>query len=106
MASDFVSSVFGIERRKPSKKETEYSLKWIDEWKISKEMLNLAYEECVNKKSKFSLSYVAKIIESWHEKGYTKPEDICRTQKPNDGGQNNMAAYDLELFEKMISSKE
>jgi len=49
-----VSSAFGLERRKPSKKERETAVKWICEWNISKEMLEAAYDECVNIKSKFS----------------------------------------------------
>ena len=31
-----VSSAFGLERRKPSKKETELSLLWVNDWKMSK----------------------------------------------------------------------
>ncbi len=99
-----VSAAFGIERRKPSKKETELSLKWIEEWKVSKEMLTAAYEECVNKKSKFSFPYIAKIIENWHEKGIKNAEDI--ENKNPTAKDDSMAAYDLDLFEKMLSSKD
>ena len=102
-----VSAVFGLERRKPSKKETELSLKWINEWKISKEMLEAAYDACVDAKSKFSFAYVAKIIESWHEKGYKKPEDIeKRTGASDAGDEPGYAAYDLELFEEMLNKKD
>ena len=97
-----VQSAFGIERRKPSKKEIELSLKWIDEWKISKEMLLAAYEVCIDAKSKFSFPYIAKIIENWHEKGYKKPEDI--QVKVQD--QKGIDAYDIDLFEKMLNSKD
>ena len=102
-----VSAVFGLERRKPSKKENELSFKWIDEWKISKEMLEAAYDACVDAKSKFSFAYVAKIIESWHEKGYKKPEDIeKRTGASGAGDEPGYAAYDLELFEEMLNKKD
>ena len=102
-----VSAVFGLERRKPSKKETELSLKWINEWKISKEMLEAAYDACVDAKSKFSFAYVAKIIESWNEKGYKKPEDIeKRTGTAGAGEETGYAAYDLELFEEMLNKKD
>ncbi len=102
-AWSIVSSVFGIEKRKPSKKETEFAFLWLDEWKISTEMLERAYEECVNKKSKFSLAYTAKILENWHNKGYKTPDDIVDS-KPQE--ENNFAAYDLDLFEKMLNSKD
>lgn len=102
-----VSTVFGFERRKPSKKENELSLKWIDEWKISKEMLEAAYDACVDAKSKFSFAYVAKIIESWHEKGYKKPEDIeKRAGSAGAGEETDYAAYNLELFEEMLNKKD
>ena len=47
---------FGIEHRKPSKTELEYSLKWFDEWKLDEEVLALAYDVCVDAKSKFSFA--------------------------------------------------
>lgn len=99
-----VSSAFGLERRKPSKKETEMSLLWINDWKMSKEMLEAAYEECVNTKSKFSFAYIAKIIESWHEKGFKTPEDIQKPKKTDE--KEGFAAYNIDLFEKMLNTKD
>lgn len=100
-----VSSAFGLERRKPSQKETESSVKWINEWGITKELLEAAYDECVNQKSKFSFAYTAKIIENWHNEGYKTPEDVKKqsAKKEDDG---SYAAYDLDLFEKMLNSKD
>lgn len=97
-----VAAAFGLERRKPSKKETELALKWLDEWKLSKEMLIAAYEECIDNKSKFSMAYTAKILENWHEKGYQKPEDIEKPVKEKNSG----PTYDLDLYEKMLNSKD
>jgi DnaD/phage-associated family protein len=99
-----VSSAFGLEKRKPSQKESELSYMWLNEWEFSKEMLERAYEESVNAKSKFSLAYTAKILENWHKKGYKKPEDI--EEKKPQTEENNFAAYDLDLFEKMLNSKD
>lgn len=99
-----VSAAFGLERRKPSKKETELSLMWINDWKMSREMLNAAYEECVNTKSKFSFPYTAKIIESWHEKGFKAPEDIKGDKKAEE--KEDFAAYNIDLFEKMLNAKD
>lgn len=98
-----VQSAFGIERRKPSKKETELAVKWIDEWKISKELLAAAYEVCVDNRSKFDMRYVAKIIENWHEKGFETVKDLENNQKPSD---DSKATYDLDLFEKMLNAKD
>ena len=99
-----VSSAFGLERRKLSKKETELSLLWVNDWKMSKEMLEAAYEECVNAKSKFSFPYTAKIIDSWHEKGFKTPKDIQKSKQ--DVEKEGYAAYDIDLFEKMLNTKD
>ena len=94
-----VCRCFGLDKRKPSAKETELSLLWLEEWKLSPEILTAAYEECVNQKSKFSMSYVAKILENWHKNG-DKPTKNKEQEK------NNFATHDLDLFEKMLNSKD
>lgn len=99
-----VSAVFGLERRKPSLKESEHSRRWIFEWKISTELLSRAYDECVNAKSKFSFPYVAKIIENWHTKGITSPDDL--ENNPTEKEKDDFGAFDLDLYEKMINSKD
>lgn len=97
-----VARAFGLERRKPSTKETEFALLWIKEWHFSKEMLVAAYNACVDAKSKFSFAYTAKILEAWHEKGFTSPEEITDDRNKKE----DIAAYDLDLYEKMLNSKD
>lgn len=99
-----VQKAFGFERRKPSPKEEKLSFMWVNEWKMSDKMLTAAYNACVDEKSKFYMPYVAKIIESWHEKGYKTPEDIKPKEKTEK--QSDFAAYDIDLFEKMLNSKD
>lgn len=97
-----VCSAFGLERRKPSPKELSLSLLWVNEWKITPELLTAAYNACVDEKSRFYMPYTAKIIESWHKKGYKTPEDI--EKKKNAAAEKSFAAYDIDLFEKMLNS--
>lgn len=98
-----VCSAFGLEKRKPSKNELKLSLMWVDEWKMSREMLAAAYNACVDGISKFDIKYISKILENWHEKGYKTPDDI--EEKKNSGGEKeSFAAYDIDLFEKMLNS--
>ena len=98
-----VCSAFGLEKRKASKNELKLSLMWVDEWKMSREMLTAAYNACVDGISKFDMKYVSKILENWHEKGYKTPDDI--EEKKNSGGEKeSFAAYDIDLFEKMLNS--
>ena len=98
-----VCRAFGIERRKPSKKEAELALKWVNEWKISSEMLSCAYDVCIDAKSKFTLPYIAKIIENWHNSGYKTPKDI----KPKEKSSNSSTVtFDINLYEEMLNSKD
>lgn len=99
-----VCSAFGIEYRKPSTKEKEAAFRWVEEWKIPNELLILAYEECVDKKSKFSFAYTSKIIENWHEKGIKSAKDL--KQEKTVDSKTDFAAYDLDLYEKMLNSKD
>ena len=104
-AWNVVCSAFGLERRKPSKKERELSLKWVNEWKISKEMLAEAYDVCIDAKNKYSFAYIAKIIENWYLNG----KDAQKTVKSSAKKVNKtdmQGAYNIDLFEEMIDSKE
>lgn len=105
LAWNIVQSAFGIEKRNPSAKEVELSNLWINEWKISKDLLKSAYDACVDAKTKLSMPYVAKIIESWHKDGITSPEQTtAKKQKvEKTSAKTDYAGYDLDLFEKMLN---
>ncbi len=99
-----VCAAFGIEKRKPSQKEEELAFKWLCEWQLSKDLIEAAYEECVNTKSKFIFAYTAKIIENWYNADIKTVKDLEESKiKPEkaDG-----AAYDLDLYEKMLNTKD
>lgn len=101
---NIVCSAFGLEKRKPSKKEEEAAYKWLCEWQLPKELISEAYEECVNAKSKFSFAYTAKIIDNWYDKGIRNVEELTKFKGESKGA--NGAAYDLDLYEKMLKSKD
>ena len=100
---------FGIEHRKPSAKETRYSDIWFNEWFLDDEVLKIAYDVCVNAKSKFIFEYCARTIENWYKEGKTSPEEIKATLEKNapksqKGKKYDYAGYDLDLYEKMLNS--
>ncbi len=105
LAWALVQNAFGIEKRNPSAKELEYSNLWINEWKVSADMLKAAYDACVDAKTKLSMPYVAKIIESWHKDGITTPEQITaqKQKSKKSSSKTDYAGYDLDLFEKMLN---
>ncbi len=106
LAWSIVQKTFGLDRRMPSEKEAAASDRWINEWNLSPELMKAAYDECVDRKSKFSFAYVASILESWHQKGYKTPADVksgtAATKKKETAKKNGYAGYDLDLFEKML----
>ena len=100
-----IEGIFGIERRNPSTKELELSDLWLNKWRISQDLIEFAYDTCVNSISKFSFSYIARLIEKWHKAGYTTPADVQKaTTLYEEQQQKSFAAYDIDAFEKMLNS--
>ncbi len=61
--------LFGITDRKLSKTEETYMSKWLDKYKMSVEMVALAYEYCIMAIGKMTFQYMDKIIENWYNAG-------------------------------------
>ena len=58
----------------PTEQEINTAELWIDQWKLSEELIRFAYETCVNSIGKYNPGYMKKIVESWHNKGITTVE--------------------------------
>ena len=106
LAFSIVCRAFGIEDRLPSEKETELSNLWVNEWKMSPEMLKAAYDICVDSKAKISFSYINKILEKWHSAGYKTPEEVKTGEKKTakTRAANDFAGFDLDAFEAKLNS--
>lgn len=98
-----VEKAFGIDDRLPSTKELEYAEAWITDWKFDDKMLKLAYDKCVDKNSKLVMSYVAKILESYHKKGYKTAADAIAGETKPTSTKNNISTHDVDMIEQMIS---
>lgn len=92
-----VCRAFGLERRLPGKKEQEFAERWINEVKMSDEMLREAYSRCVDNTGKYSLPYINKILEKWHKEGVTEPSQIVDDEKP----QSSFGSYDKSLIDRL-----
>ena len=103
LAWKMVRSAFGLPPRKPTKKENELAALWVNEWQMSNEMLEAAYDVCVDATAGVSFSYIGKVLENWHTSGYKTPIEIVKETKQD---KKQGSAYDLDLFEKMLNSKE
>lgn len=104
-----VRAAFGIEARKATSKELQNSYLWVNEWGFSREILVAAYEKCVDTTSSFSMNYIAKILKSWHEKGYKTLADIENDDKQHSAkaaAKNNMATYDIGEIERLLRQQQ
>lgn len=107
-----VCKAFGMEYRRPSQRESELSVLWFSKWELDDSLLALAYDACVDAKSKFSFPYTAKIIEKWHKSGFKSADDVKKAepkkpqQKQTNGQKYDYAAYDISAFERMLDEDE
>ncbi len=110
LAWQIVRNACGIEKRKPSTKELEYSALWINEYNFGADMIKSAYDICIDANAKLSMAYIAKILERWHKDGVTTPADIiAKKQQPKAQkgkvAKTDYAGYDLSKFEQMLNDK-
>ena len=110
-----VCRAMGIESRRPSKKEEDASVLWVNEWAFSDKMLRLAYDECVDHAGKLSIPYINTILENWHKAGIDTPDKITdstqavsvkatKNNKKNPATSEN-PSFDINLYEQMLNGK-
>lgn len=102
-----VTTIFGIDS-KLTKKQKEYIEKW-KSMKFSDELLEIAYERCVDNIGKLSFNYINKILCDWSGHDVSTPEQIEKLDskfKSNKKGKSaktgaeKETSYDLGNFEK------
>ncbi len=95
-----LATAFGI-RTAFSKKQREMIETW-NEMGMSEEMIREAYDRCMDRKSQMSFSYMNKILEDWHQKGFKKPADILEQSQEHTGRKEH---HGLSELEKMMIGK-
>lgn len=104
-AWNIVEKILGIEHRSPSSKEQEASNRWINDWKISSDLIKEAYDRCVNSKGRYILGYIDSIIKRWHSSGISTLSDAAKDQKQSLKSNGNRyphsPSYNIEEFEKV-----
>lgn len=98
-----VSSAFGLKNAgSPTKKQLEYSEKWVAEWKFSNEMLREAYERCVDSKGAMKFSYIDGILKRWNSNGIKNKIELERfesSQNKNTG--TRKTSYNIDELDKI-----
>ena len=98
-----VSSAFGLKNvGSPTKKQLEYSTKWVGEWKFSSAMLREAYERCVDNKGEVKFNYIDGILKKWEAQGIKNLDDLKAAEstmkKP---AKQQKSSYDIKELEKI-----
>ena len=108
-----VCALFRIEARKPSTREGDYVLRWVEEWNMSDGLLLLAYDRCVDATGKMKFAYMNKILSAWHEKGYATEKEMEKGEASSSSAKKGTTSkgktkpsYDLEAFEQMLINGE
>ena len=108
-----VRQALEIPGRKATAKESLLCDRWMNEYNISAEMLKIAYDKCVDKKGKLSMSYIDGIIKNWKMKGIFTPEAAiadkpAESKNKNNPNQKNKqsgtyeATYDIDEIESLL----
>ena len=100
----------GIADRQLSNAEEQYINKWQIKYKMSEEMIMLAYECCLLNTSKLSMPYMDKILERWNNQGiYTKADvekDNKNFKKKSSNGFNAFEdSFNHEALEELTRNK-
>ncbi len=98
-----VSSAFGLKNvGSPTKKQLEYSSKWVGEWKFSQPMLREAYERCVDKHNTLKWNYVDGILKRWHSTNIYNLEELKQAEADGKKPQKKQSAsYDIDELNKI-----
>ncbi len=100
-----VKRIIGAQDRAFTPKEAKLVAVWENTYKATKELVEYAYEICVSAISKPSVSYMSKILESWHEQGIDTPEKAkdLKEKKAEETKKTSSGSFDFDLsdiFEK------
>lgn len=95
---------FGMtSRRAPSKNESQYAHRWVFEWNMPDELLNEAYNRCVDNTGKVNMKYINAVLERWYVSGIRTLKDAVEEKMAADarrGEQKRGPSYDLDEYEK------
>lgn len=109
-AWNIMRSAFGLDSRAPSEAESKLAKQCVLEWKMSRELLKMAYDICVDSIGRYKASYIKTVLTAWHKKGIRTPEELKAAEQetgekqPKQNKKNGQyyAAYDMSLMDKII----
>ena len=95
---------FGIQNPYPTAKQAEFLDRWTKTLGFRLDTIEQAFEECLNRTTKISFSYISKVLENWYNEGVKSPKDI-KSNKPKATNGRDNTSYDLDKFERATLNK-
>lgn len=90
-----IKKIFGIDGRNLSKKEESFIKIWHEDYSMSEEMVELAYEYCIMQTAKLSFPYINSILKRWSELNILTVEEAKRD---HDDFKNKSRNQDLNVY--------
>ncbi len=104
----FITDKMGISGRALSANEEQFLTKWLDEYKMSREMILLAFENCIDRTGKLAFAYMDKILESWHKANIFTPtaaKDEQEMRKNSVKTEKKGSGYEYTGLEQLMRGK-
>ena len=86
-----------------SKAQSEMLTTWVDKYCFSDEMIDAAYQITLDNTGKLSFPYMNKLLANWHDKGYTKPEQVQKAKEESKS--DKFSSFDVSQIEKLAAEK-
>ena len=87
-----------------SKAQREYIDVWVNKYCFSDDMINEAYQLTLNNTGKLAFPYMNKLLSSWHDKGYTTPEQLSAV-KEKEQKSDRSSSFDISEIEQLAAKK-
>lgn len=84
-----VRTALDIPERKPSAKESELSVQWVETMKLGVDLIKLAYDRCIDTKGKLSMSYMNGILANWYRSGITTADAALADMRSASAGKSS-----------------
>ena len=95
----------GVNNPKPTSTQLKFLELWVVEWKMSFDLIILAYEKMTENTGKLNFKYMNKILMDWHEKKYKTVNDVEVAEKAHTdakkvtSGASSEASYSIDEYQ-------
>ncbi len=99
-ATEQIQQAFALSGN-PTFSQADAAYKWICEWNMPMELIQLAGEQCIQKCKKFNYNYVGKVLEHWHADGVTSVEQARQASGAPRSKTRRPTSFDVDAYDEM-----